>query len=481
MLNLLFTTALATGLLAAEPAAATDADQRLAREIFKELVEIDTSHTGGDTTRAADAVAARLKQAGLPAADVQVLGPTKTRGNLVARLHSAGAGAGLGVGANAKPPLLLLAHLDVVDAKRSDWTVDPFTFLERDGYYYGRGTQDDKSLAALWITTIMRLHRERLPLDRDVILALTADEENGPDNGVRWLLAQHRPLIDAGLCLTEGAGGEMKDGRRLSVDIEPSEKGYLTFALEVKNKGGHSSLPEPDNAIVRLGAALAKVHAHQFPVDLNPVTRAYFQQMAKIETGALAADLRAVAAPHPDGRAALRLSRLPRFNARLRTTCVPTMISGGHAENALPQSARAIVNCRVLPGQGAASVQAALVDAIADPAVGISVVELPLDPNPPSPLPPELVATVARAADAVWPGVPVVPVMVTGATDGRFLRAAGIPTYGLTGLFIDVGDIRAHGQDERLPVKSFVEAQDFLYHVVVALTGGGAGGTPAPP
>jgi acetylornithine deacetylase/succinyl-diaminopimelate desuccinylase-like protein len=455
---------------AAAPAVPSDADRALARDIFKELIEIDTAHTGGDTTRAAAAVAARLRKAGLPTTDVQVLGPTKTHGNLVARLHGTG----------AAPPLLLLAHLDVVDAKRSDWTVDPFRFLERDGYYYGRGTQDDKSLAALWVATVLRLHRERRPLDRDVILALTADEENGPDNGVRWLLAQHRPLIDAALCLTEGANGEMKDGRRLSLDVEPSEKSYLTFTFEVKNKGGHSSLPEPDNAIVRLGEALQKVHRYRFPVEITPVTRAYFQEMSKIEGGALAADLRAVAAgAHPDAAAADRLSRLPRFNARLRTTCVPTTIEGGHAENALPQNARATVNCRVLPGHDTAEVAEALTRAVDDTAVAITVLA-PIDAGPPSPLSPDLIATIARAGAAVWPGVPVVPVMVAGATDGRFLRRAGIPTYGLTGLFIDVGDIRAHGQDERLPVASFYEAQDFLYRVVTALAGGGSAAAPDP-
>jgi acetylornithine deacetylase/succinyl-diaminopimelate desuccinylase-like protein len=443
---------------AAVLAAPSSADQALAREIFRELVEIDTSHTGGDTTRAAKAVAARLAKAGVPAADIQVLGPSKTRGNLVARLHGRG----------RQPPLLLLAHLDVVDARRSDWTVDPFSFLERDGYYYGRGTQDDKGLAAVWVATFLRLRREHRPLDRDVILALTADEENGPDNGVKWLLAEHRALIDAALCFTEGGTGEMKGARLLSVDVQPAEKGFLTFALEVRNKGGHSSLPEPDNAIVRLGQALDRVQRHAFPVELNAITRAYFQQMAGIESGALAADMRAVAATRPDAAAAERLARLPFYNARLRTTCVPTMITGGHAENALPQSARATVNCRVLPGHAPDEIQAELARAVADPTVAISVAT-PLDPSPASPLPPDLQASSARAAGAVWPGVPVLPIMIPGATDGRFLRPAGIPTYGLTGLFVDVGDIRAHGQDERLPVKSFESAQDFLYRVVVGL------------
>jgi len=453
----------ATAATAPAPAPPGDADRALAREIFKELVEIDTSHSVGDTTRAAEAVAARLRRAGLPAADVQVLGPSKKRGNLVARLH------GQGSKTPGKPPLLLLAHLDVVEANRADWSVEPFKLLEQDGYFYGRGTQDDKSLAALWIATVLRLHRDRVPLDRDVILALTADEEGGPENGVKWLLAQHRPLIDAGLCFTEAGNGEMKDGRRLSIDVQASEKGYLTFALEVRNKGGHSSLPEPDNAIVRLGEALGRVQRHAFPVTLTPITRAYFAKMATIERGPLAADMRALAGERPAPAAAERLSKVAFYNARLRTTCVPTMISGGHAENALPQMARATVNCRVLPGDTQEAVQRALVAAIADPGVVVSTVE-PLEPGPASPLPPELLDTVARAGAALWPGVPVLPILLPGATDGRFLRAAGIPTYGMTGLFVDTADIRAHGKDERLLVTSFYEAQDFLYRVVTALS-----------
>jgi len=460
MLNAALATLLALG--AAPPAlpTPTDADRAQAREIFKQLIEIDTSQSTGDTTVAAAAVARRLREAGVPAADIQTIGPSPKRGNLVARLHGNG----------RQRPLLLLAHLDVVDARRTDWSVDPFTLLERDGYYYGRGTQDDKALAAIWITTFLRLQREHRALDRDVILALTADEENGADNGVKWLLAHHRPLIDAALCFTEGGAGEMKGTRLLSVDVQPSEKGYLTFALETRTKGGHSSLPEPDNAIVRLGEALARVQHHLFPVELNPITRAYFTAMATIETGSVAADMRAVAGQPADLGAAERLSRLPFYNARLRTTCTPTTITGGHAENALPQHARALVNCRVLPGHDTAEVQGELGRAVADPAVTISVAT-PMDPSPASPLPSELVAALARAAGTVWSGVPVVPIMLTGATDGRFLRAAGIPTYGMTGLFVDVADIRAHGKDERLLVKSFTDAQDFLYRVVGALTG----------
>jgi acetylornithine deacetylase/succinyl-diaminopimelate desuccinylase-like protein len=444
--------------LGAPPAA----DRALARQIFKELIEVDTSQTNGDTTRAAEMVAKRLRRAGWPAADIQVLGPSPKRKNLVARLHGIG----------ARRPLLLLAHLDVVDAHRTDWSVEPFKLLERDGYFYGRGTQDDKSLAALWIATLLRLQREagERPLDRDIILALTADEEAGPENGVHWLLANRRGLIDSELALTEGGAGELHNGQRLSIDVQPTEKGYLTFVLEAKNRGGHSSLPEPDNAIVRVADAVGRIHRHVFPVELNDVTRAYFARMADIEHGPMAADMRAVARPRPDPAAAARVSRIPLYNARLRTTCVPTMMQAGHAENALPQLARATINCRILPGHGGDEVRQELLRVIADPGLELTAVR-DLDPSPPSVLPRDLVAVIERAGAAVWPGVPVLPIMLTGATDGRHLRAAGIPTYGLTGLFVDIDDIRAHGRDERLAITSFYEAQDFLYRVVAGLVG----------
>jgi acetylornithine deacetylase/succinyl-diaminopimelate desuccinylase-like protein len=448
---------LATSLWAAvtSPGAA---DLNLARSVFEQLVETDTSQSTANTTRAAEAMAARLREAGLPAADVQVVGPTAAKKNLVARLRGAG----------RRRPLLLLAHLDVVDAKRGDWSMEPFRLTERDGYFYGRGTQDDKSLAALRVAIVARLAREHAPLDRDVILALTADEENGPDNGVRWLLGHERRLIDAELALTEGGGGDLKGGRRLSIDVQPAEKSYVTFTIEAKNKGGHSSLPEDDNAIVHVAEAAARIHRHAFPVELGPIARAYFQRMATIETGPVADDLRAVAAATPDLAAAARLSKVPVYNARLRTTCVPTMMQGGHAENALPQSARVTINCRVLPGHSADEVARELVGVIADPAVELAQIRA-MDQSAASPLPPELLATIERAGAAVWPGVPVLPILLTGATDGRHLRAAGIPCYGLTGLFVDVDDVRAHGRDERLLVRSFIEAHDFLWRVVTAL------------
>jgi acetylornithine deacetylase/succinyl-diaminopimelate desuccinylase-like protein len=346
--------------------------------------------------------------------------------------------------------------------------MDPFKLVERDGYFYGRGTQDDKGLAALWVAIVARLYREHVPLDRDVILALTADEENGPDNGVTWLLTHERRLIDAELALTEGGIGELRAGRRVALEVQPAEKSYVTFTLEAKNKGGHSSLPEADNAIVQVAEAAARVHHHVFPVELGPITRAYFQRLAELEGGALGADLRAVTMTPPDAGAVARLSKTPLYNARLRTTCVPTLMQGGHAENALPQSARITINCRVLPGHTADEVARELVGVVADPAVEVAQIRT-MEVSPPSTLPPDLVATIERASAAVWPGTAVLPILMTGATDGRHLRAAGIPCYGLTGLYVDIDDIRAHGRDERLLVRSFIEGHDFLSRLVMAL------------
>jgi acetylornithine deacetylase/succinyl-diaminopimelate desuccinylase-like protein len=436
------------------------AEQRLARDIFQELIEIDTTHEGSTTT-AAQVVARRLRAAGWGKDEVQVFGPSPRKGNLVARLRGTG----------KRKPILLLGHLDVVAARRDDWSLDPFKLTEKDGYYYGRGTEDMKSLVALWVATLIRFKKEGYHPDRDLILALTADEENGPENGVVWLLQNHRPLIDAAYALNEGGGGEIKDGRYRANDLQASEKQYLSYKLEVRNKGGHSSLPEADNAIARLADAVGKVHRHVFPARLNDVTRAYFQRMASLETGATAADMRAIAAAGKplDDKAVARLSATPFYNARLRTTCVPTLIEGGHAENALPQRATATVNCRALPDESPAELQRTLAEVISDPQVKLEAVKPP-DGGPPSPLLPELMTGLEHVTAQLWPGVVVLPVMQPGATDGRFLRAAGIPTFGVSGLFRDVTDIRAHGRDERIPVRSFQESQEFVYRLLKLLT-----------
>ncbi len=435
-------------------------DQR-AREIFKELIEINTTDTpAGNVTRAAEAVAARLKAAGFPARDVEVLGPDPRKGNLVARLRGTGIGR----------PLLLLAHLDVVEAKREDWSFDPFTFLEKDGFFYGRGTSDDKSMAAQFVANLIRLKEEGFKPDRDLILALTADEEGGAFNGVDWLVKNHRDLIDAEFAINEGGGGTMRGGKYLTNEIQASEKVFQDFRLEVTNAGGHSSLPVKDNAIYHLSAGLARLAAFDFPVELNEVTRGYFERSATVQSDPkLAADMRAVARPTPDLAAAARLSAsLPYYNAQMRTTCVATRLLGGHANNALPQMASANVNCRILPGTSPASVKAKLVEVLADPKIAVTFVG-DATPSKPSPLRPDVMNAVESLTKQMFPGVVVVPVMSTGATDGLYLRNGEIPTYGVDGTFGDIDDVRAHGRDERVGVKQYFEGLEFQYRLIKAL------------
>jgi acetylornithine deacetylase/succinyl-diaminopimelate desuccinylase-like protein len=455
LLPLIFFAAATAGFVAIGAPSAEDA---LAREIFEELIEINTTDSVGDNTAAAEAMARRLREAGFPEEDVQVLGPHPKKGNLVARLRGTG----------ARPPILLLAHLDVVEALPSDWSFDPFTFLEKDGYFYGRGTSDDKAMAAIWVANLIRMKREGYSPDRDLIVALTADEEGGSHNGVQWLLANHRDLIDAAYCLNEGGGGQMKGGKRLSNSVQLSEKLFQSFTVEATNPGGHSSRPRKDNAIYQLAEALVRISQHEFPVELDEITSAYFEKMSALESGETARDMAAVARRSDPG-AAVRLSASPYYNAVLRTTCVATQLAGGHAENALPQTARATVNCRIFPGKDPKEIQAVLQDVVADDAVRLSPVS-PASPSLPSPLLPDVMGPIERITSEMWPGVPVVPTMSTGATDGLYLRNAGIPTYGVSGIFGDVDDARAHGKDERLLVSSFYEGREFLYRLVKALS-----------
>jgi len=443
--------------VAAVPAE-TDHD-RLAREIFQELIEINTTDAAGDTTKAAEAMAARLKAAGFPASDVQVLGPNPRKGNLVARYRGAG----------TRKPLLLLAHLDVVEARRDDWSVDPFRFIEKEGYFWGRGTTDDKAMAAVWVATLIRFRQEGYVPDRDLIVALTADEEGGNFNGVQWLLSQRRDLIDAEYALNEGGESHMKGGKHLLNSIQPSEKTYQSFGLEVRNAGGHSSRPIKDNAIYRLAEGLTRLSRYEFPVRLNEVTREYYRRMSTLYSGQTAADMTALARNPSDRAAAVRLSVSPHNNALLRTTCVATQLEAGHAENALPQTARATVNCRILPGESAAEVRATLVRILNDSKIAVSSLADAVS-SPPSPLRPEVMGAVERITTEMWPGIPVIPMMSTGATDGLYLRNGGIPTYGVSGFFENVDDTRAHGRDERLGVKEFFEGCEFLYRLVKALT-----------
>jgi acetylornithine deacetylase/succinyl-diaminopimelate desuccinylase-like protein len=439
-----------------------DREKQLAREIYKEMIEIKSGYTTGSTTLVAEAMAARLRAAGFAESDIFVGGAIPTKANLVVRYHGTG----------RRKPILLLAHTDVVEAKREDWSMDPFQFVERDGYFYGRGTGDDKAQAAVWIANLIRYKREGFQPDRDILVALTADEEGGgPYNGVQWLIKNKRQMIDAEFCLNEGGWGEIAGGRKVSNDIQVSEKYVINFRLEVRNKGGHSSMPVPDNAIYHLAAALDRLSKFSFPLKTNEVTRVYFQAMSKAETGSAKDDLAKVA----DGsRSAMERVALASaaWNATLRTTCVATQIEGGHAKNALPQLAAANVNCRVLPEDSVEYVQGALQRVLADDQVSLAI-SGEVNKGPASPMREDVLKAVGRLTDTMWPGVPAVPIMVMGATDGLYLRATGIPTYGVQGFFMDRDDIRFHGRDERMGVTSFFEGQTFLYQLVKALSKAG--------
>lgn len=445
--------------LAAAQTNAREADRQLARAIYKEFVEIQSGFTTGSTTPVAEAAARRLKAAGFPDSDIFIGGASPKKANLVVRYHGTG----------ARKPILLLAHTDVVEAKREDWSMDPFQFIEKDGYFYGRGTGDDKAQAAVWIANLIRYKREGFKPDRDIIVALTADEEGGgPYNGVDWLIKNHRELIDADFCLNEGGWGEMMGGKRISNDIQVSEKWVLDLRFEVRNKGGHSSVPVADNAIYHLAGALEKLSKFGFPLKTNEVTAAYFKQMATLNKGALAEDLAKIS---QGDRAAMErvAAASPPWNSTLRTTCVATMLEGGHARNALPQLAAANVNCRVLPEDSEQYVLDTLKRVVSDDQVKIAPVG-EFKQGPASPMRPDIMRAVSRITDTMWPGVATIPMMVMGATDGRSLRIAGIPTYGVQGFFFDGADIRFHGRDERMGVQSFYEGQQFLYELVRALS-----------
>ena len=439
---------------------AQTADPRaLEREILEQLVEINTSDSARRSRDAAEAMAQRLVAAGLPAQDVQVIETTPGYFNLVARFRSTG---------RAGKPLLLMAHLDVVPARREDWSFDPFEFREAEGDYYGRGSSDNKAGAATLVANFIRYKREGFVPRRDLIIVLTADEETSSD-GIQGLLENHRDKVDAAYALnTDAGGGDLSDGKPVAFAVQSAEKVYLSFALEVKNKGGHSSVPERDNAIYRLAAALARLSQFTFPVRLNETTRASLSQGAATQPAQLAADMRAVARTG-DSAAARRLSAVaPFYNAQLRTTCVATRLFAGHADNALPQVARATVNCRLLPDHSPDSAEATLKHVLADSAIHVSRVAAPTL-SPPSPLVPEVMRPIERLVARMWPGAVIVPEMSTGATDGLYVRNAGIPVYGVSAVFERIDDIRAHGRDERIGVKAFHDAAQFWYELVKAL------------
>jgi acetylornithine deacetylase/succinyl-diaminopimelate desuccinylase-like protein len=433
----------------------SETDRRLVREILAELVLIPTTEADAATPRAAQVLADRLVAAGFPRTDVNVLGPTPQVGSLVARLRGSKAGT---------RPILLMAHLDVVPARREDWSFDPWTLTERDGWLYGRGSTDNKSGAAMLVANFIRLKRDGWRPERDVIVVLTGDEETNQKT-IQWLLAEHRDLVDAELAFnTDGGAVVTKNGRPLLFKAQSSEKVYADYQLEVTDSGGHSSLPKSDNPISILSAALVRIGDYRFPVQISDDIRLFFERSSRTETGQLASDLKAVATMPASDAVINRLSQVPFYNARLRTTCVATRIEGGHANNALPQMARAIINCRILPGASLPNVEARL-RSLAGAKVKLTVVSAPVA-SPPSPLPPALLGRIERLVAERWPGLPVVPAMETGATDGMYVRSAGIPTYGLSGLTEDPDDIRAHGKDERVQIEALENATQFWFELV---------------
>jgi len=447
----------ATGLVRSAHAETLSAPQQLAKDIFKELIEINTASETGDTGRAADAMAARLRAAGFAARDFDVFKPAPRKGNLVARLRGTAAGK----------PILLLAHLDVVPANPADWSLDPFKLTEMEGYFYGRGTSDDKNMAAAFMANFIRYKKEGYKPDRDIILALTADEEIGGGWGVQWLLKNHRNLIDAEFALNEGGGVVLRAGKPFRVNVQIAEKTTVNYRLEVANRGGHSAAPRPDNAIYQLAEGLTRLAKFSFPVNPSPTTRAFFERIAEIETPRTAADIRSLLSANPDSAAIARLSANIAYNAQLHTTCVPTLLEGGHAANALPQTARATVNCRIVPGESVEDVRTTLVRALGDDQISVSHPNEPTT-SPPSVLDDNLRGAIEKTAAEFWPGTPVTATMVAGSTDGRHLRNAGVPTYGHSGLAS--AEERAHGKDERVLVKSFFESTEYLYRLIKRLT-----------
>ena len=466
---------LGSAALAQNPLPATSpADRALAKEIFKQLIEINTTDTPqGNVTTATAAMQNRFLDAGFPAGDVLLLGPDARKQNLVVRLRAASP--------SSEKPVLFLCHMDVVQALRPDWHTDPFQFVEKDGYYYGRGTQDMKDSDAALVATFLRLHREGYKPRRDLILALTADEEGGKFNGASWLVQHHRELVDAAFVINPDSGGvELDHGRAVVADVEATEKVYSDFQITALNPGGHSSRPRPDNAIYELTTALNKLAAYTFPFELNEVTRTYFTNLAEQEGGQTAKDMRAILATPPDMAAAARLSDEPSFNSNFRTTCVATRLNAGVANNALAQTAQANVNCRIFPGHSPEEIRQQLIAIFGDAKLTVKYVSDAGEVSataperkamvPPAPIK-EVFEPLTRFTQALWPGTPVTPVMENGASDSIYFAQAGIPCYGYSAIALERDDDRAHGQDERLPVESYWKSLDFFYSFAKAAGG----------
>ena len=456
----------------AQALAAHSPPDPLARDIFKQLIQINTTDSVGSTTIAAISMQKRLLDAGFAPTDAQVLvGPNLKRGNLVVRLHGNG----------KHKPVLIIGHLDVVEAKREDWTTDPFVFTEKDGYFYGRGTQDMKNSDAVALAALIRFKKDLYVPDRDIILALTADEEGGTDNGVDWLLKNHRDLVDAEFALNPDSGGVDSDaGKPVVMNVEATEKVYADFELSVTNPGGHSSLPRTDNPIYELSNALARLGHTSFPFELNLVTRAWLEYMQKIEDGQRSKDIKSVLATPPDGDAIARLSQDARYNSTTHTTCVATRLEAGHANNALPQRATANVNCRILPGHSPEEVRQDLIKIFAEPKLVVRYVDPLTDKRldvaserkaitPPPPRK-DVFDALKIVVGKMWPGISIVPEMETGASDSVYTMGAGIPSYGVNGAMIDRDDVRAHGKDERLRISAYDDSAAFYYQFLKVLT-----------
>ena len=453
---------------------ASNPDRSEARDIFRELIEINTTDTPkGSVTAGSIAMQKRFLDAGFSPEDVRLLGPDPNKENLVVRMRAAGA--------TTEKPVLFLCHMDVVEALPSDWHTNPFEFVEKEGFFYGRGTQDMKESDAAMVATFLRLHREGYKPKRDLILALTADEEGGRFNGAQWLVNEHRELVDAAYVINLDAGGvELDQGRTVVADVEATEKVYADYQVTATNPGGHSSRPRSDNAIYELTTALNKLAAYSFPFELNDVTRTYFKNLAGQETGQTAQDINAILAKPPDMSAAARLSAEPSFNSNFRTTCVATRLFAGHANNALAQTAQANVNCRIFPGHSPEEIRQELISVFGDPKLSVKYVSdagvvSDTAPErkaivPPAPLK-EVFDPLTRITQQIWPGVPVTPVMENGASDSIYFAQAGIPCYGYSAIALERDDDRAHGQDERLPVDSYWKSLDFFYSFTKALGG----------
>jgi acetylornithine deacetylase/succinyl-diaminopimelate desuccinylase-like protein len=436
------------------------------RDLYKELVEINTTFSVGSCTRAAEAMKARLLAAGYPDGDLRIIVPDdrKQDGNLVAIVPGSDP---------SKKAIMLLAHIDVVEANRADWERDPFVLTEEDGFFYARGVMDDKAMAAIFTDSLVRYKAEGYQPERTLKMLLTCGEETvAGTNGVELLIARHRDLIDAEFAINEGGGGRLDGprGRRMFQGVQAGEKLYQDFKVEITNPGGHSSRPVPDNAIYRLSAGLEKIQALEFPIEFNDATRGFLTRMGDVEGGQRGADMKAAA--QGDAEAIARLKADPSINAILHTTCVATQLDAGHAPNALPQRATANVNCRIFPGRTPDEIRRQLASAIGDEGVSVAFAEPPETPAPPPALTAEIMGPIEALTAELFPGVPVIPTMLAGATDGRFMTPAGISTYGVSGIFSDPATTNAHGLNERIAVQSLKDGRVFLHRLVKMYAGG---------